>query len=413
MLVMAGKPVDATIELLMEHLEEGDVIIDGGNEWCAMRSWCLCSRQLQAACVCQLEAAAAARLSCSVCRSTAARQRNEPWPTIFACRYENTERRAEKVAQKGIRYMGMGVSGGEEGARNGAAVPASEGQYHSHSHSQTGLHFCFVRCCCILCLMPCCVPRRPLNDAGRQRRGIQVHRAHRHKGGSTGERWSQRFGVELLQGHPLLTLHICSRRSGSMYCCQDPQLLLKQRHSKVAFLHLKNLKQVDDGPCVMLVGPGGAGNFVKMVHNGIEYGDMQLISEAYDVLRTVGGLTNQELAETFALWNKVGPYMTTIYWPFMATCMSKLWTRASRRSFATRCLRVCRSRIKIETARIFLFPITAGRPGQLPRRDHGADLGKAGRQGGGLPGRQDPRQDWDEGHRCMMQSCRPLLSCFF
>ncbi len=66
------------------------------------------------------------------------------------------------------------------------------------------------------------------------------------------------------------------------------------------------LKQVDDGPCVMLVGPGGAGNFVKMVHNGIEYGDMQLISEAYDVLRTVGGLTNQELAETFALWNKVG-----------------------------------------------------------------------------------------------------------
>ena len=47
--------------------------------------------------------------------------------------------------------------------------------------------------------------------------------------------------------------------------------------------------QVNDGPCVMYVGPGGAGNFVKMVHNGIEYGDMQLISEAYDVLKTVGG----------------------------------------------------------------------------------------------------------------------------
>ena len=42
------------------------------------------------------------------------------------------------------------------------------------------------------------------------------------------------------------------------------------------------------GPCTMYVGPGGAGNFVKMVHNGIEYGDMQLISEAYDILKTVG-----------------------------------------------------------------------------------------------------------------------------
>lgn len=63
--------------------------------------------------------------------------------------------------------------------------------------------------------------------------------------------------------------------------------------------------QVDDGPCVMHIGPGGSGNFVKMVHNGIEYGDMQLISEAYDVLRTVGGLNNEELAETFTLWNKV------------------------------------------------------------------------------------------------------------
>lgn len=50
---------------------------------------------------------------------------------------------------------------------------------------------------------------------------------------------------------------------------------------------------------------GGAGNFVKMVHNGIEYGDMQLISEAYDVLKTVGGLTNEELVEAFNEWNAV------------------------------------------------------------------------------------------------------------
>jgi len=62
--------------------------------------------------------------------------------------------------------------------------------------------------------------------------------------------------------------------------------------------------QVDGGACVTHVGPGGSGNFVKMVHNGIEYGDMQLISEAYDVLKTVGGFSNEELYETFSEWNK-------------------------------------------------------------------------------------------------------------
>jgi 6-phosphogluconate dehydrogenase len=62
--------------------------------------------------------------------------------------------------------------------------------------------------------------------------------------------------------------------------------------------------QVDDGPCVTFIGKGGAGNFVKMVHNGIEYGDMQLIAEAYDLLKNVGGLTNTEIAEVFAEWNK-------------------------------------------------------------------------------------------------------------
>jgi 6-phosphogluconate dehydrogenase len=54
----------------------------------------------------------------------------------------------------------------------------------------------------------------------------------------------------------------------------------------------------------MYIGDGGAGNFVKMVHNGIEYGDMQLISEAYDILHVVGGLSNDEIAAVFAEWNK-------------------------------------------------------------------------------------------------------------
>jgi len=56
---------------------------------------------------------------------------------------------------------------------------------------------------------------------------------------------------------------------------------IKEVVSKVA-------AQVDDGPCVTYIGKGGSGNFVKMVHNGIEYGDMQLIAEAYDVLKTLG-----------------------------------------------------------------------------------------------------------------------------
>eukprot|EP00239_Pterosperma_sp_CCMP1384_P001721 CAMPEP_0197845380 /NCGR_PEP_ID=MMETSP1438-20131217/2320_1 /TAXON_ID=1461541 /ORGANISM="Pterosperma sp., Strain CCMP1384" /LENGTH=504 /DNA_ID=CAMNT_0043456657 /DNA_START=115 /DNA_END=1629 /DNA_ORIENTATION=- len=150
-LVKAGAPVDQTIEGLMEHMEPGDIIIDGGNEW-----------------------------------------------------YENTERRLKYVAEKGLLYMGMGVSGGEEGARNGPAM------------------------------MP---------------------------GGS-----------------------------------KDAFETVKDILAKVA-------AQVDDGPCMTYVGEGGAGNFVKMVHNGIEYGDMQLISEAYDVLKTLGGLTNPELQKVFEEWN--------------------------------------------------------------------------------------------------------------
>ncbi|KAH7287806.1 hypothetical protein KP509_32G075900 [Ceratopteris richardii] len=151
-LVKAGAPVDQTIETLSKFLEPGDCIIDGGNEW-----------------------------------------------------YENTERRALAVKEKGLLYMGMGVSGGEEGARHGPS------------------------------LMP----------------------------GGTPEAYEY----------------------------------IKDIVVKVA-------AQVNDGPCVTYIGEGGAGNFVKMVHNGIEYGDMQLISEAYDVLHNIGHLSNEELAATFTEWNK-------------------------------------------------------------------------------------------------------------
>ena len=60
----------------------------------------------------------------------------------------------------------------------------------------------------------------------------------------------------------------------------------------------------DGGKCVTYIGPGGAGHFVKMVHNGIEYGLMQLIAESYDLLKSKGHLTNEELAQTFAAWGR-------------------------------------------------------------------------------------------------------------
>ncbi|KAL9323607.1 hypothetical protein ACSQ67_008464 [Phaseolus vulgaris] len=68
---------------------------------------------------------------------------------------------------------------------------------------------------------------------------------------------------------------------------------------------LKVAAQVSDsGPCVTYIGQGGSGNFVKMIHNGIEYGDMQLIAEAYDVLKSIGKLSNEELQSVFSEWNK-------------------------------------------------------------------------------------------------------------
>jgi 6-phosphogluconate dehydrogenase len=152
-MVKAGPPVDAVIEQLKPLLEEGDMIIDGGNSL-----------------------------------------------------YEDTERRTRDLeSTTKLGFVGMGVSGGEEGALHGPS------------------------------LMP---------------------------GGTE-------FAYRELE--PILT--------------------------KIA-------AQVDDGPCVTYVGSGGAGHYVKMVHNGIEYGDMQLIAEAYDVLKNGLGLSNQQLQETFSEWNR-------------------------------------------------------------------------------------------------------------
>ncbi|MCM1982931.1 NADP-dependent phosphogluconate dehydrogenase [Lyngbya confervoides] len=152
MMVKAGRAVDAVIDQLKPLLESGDILIDGGNSL-----------------------------------------------------YEDTKRRTEALEGEGFRFIGMGVSGGEEGALNGPS------------------------------LMP----------------------------GGTEE----------------------------AYAALAPIL------NKVA-------AQVDDGPCVTYIGPGGAGHYVKMVHNGIEYGDMQLIAEAYDLLKTVAGLGHQDLHQIFTDWNQ-------------------------------------------------------------------------------------------------------------
>eukprot|EP00922_Rhytidocystis_sp_ex-Travisia-forbesii_P043892 GHVS01065448.1.p1 GENE.GHVS01065448.1~~GHVS01065448.1.p1 ORF type:complete len:379 (+),score=50.07 GHVS01065448.1:433-1569(+) len=121
--------------------------------------------------------------------------------------FANTSRRAQAMEVKGMLYMGMGVSGGEEGARQGPA------------------------------LMP---------------------------GGS------------------------------------------KEGFESVKHVLMKIAAQVESGPCVAYIGKEGAGHYVKMVHNGIEYGDMQIIAEAYSVLVKLGGQSNEQLHELFKSWNDDG-----------------------------------------------------------------------------------------------------------
>ena len=89
--------------------------------------------------------------------------------------------------------------------------------------------------------------------------------------------------------------------------------------NKVSYKHIGPLLEsiaarVDGEPCCGWVGPDGAGHFVKMVHNGIEYADMQFISEVYDLLRKVDGLSPAEIAQLFKKWNEglLGSYLTEV-----------------------------------------------------------------------------------------------------
>ena len=102
----------------------------------------------------------------------------------------------------------------------------------------------------------------------------------------------------------------CGVSGGEEGALKGPSLM--PGGSEDAWPHVKEMFQAiaakvgpqEDIPCCEWVGPRGAGHYVKMVHNGIEYGDMQLICEAYQLLREIGGLSNEELYDVFAEWNQ-------------------------------------------------------------------------------------------------------------
>ncbi|NDV66737.1 decarboxylating NADP(+)-dependent phosphogluconate dehydrogenase [Bacteroides sp. 224] len=153
MMVRAGSPVDELMEQLFPHLSPGDILIDGGNS-----------------------------------------------------NYEDTNRRVQLAESKGFLFVGAGVSGGEEGALNGASI------------------------------MP----------------------------------------------------------GGSEAAWPEVKPILQSIAAKAS----------DGTPCCDWVGPGGSGHFVKMIHNGIEYGDMQLIAEAYWTMKNLLKVNNEELSTIFAYWNE-------------------------------------------------------------------------------------------------------------
>jgi hypothetical protein len=150
--------------------------------------------------------------------------------------------------------------------------------------------------------------------------------------------------------------------------------------------------KTNSGACVAYVGELGSGNYVKMVHNGIEYGDMQLIAEAYDILKTVGGLTNEELHGVFSEWNKgeLDSYLIEITAKIFAKkeedgCVARaLFCPHARRRAAPR-----------TSARPLTFPNPL--PPQLRQVHGGHDCGQDGRKGHGC---HDHQGGGGAGHRC-------------
>src|SRR5471030_2774174 len=76
----------------------------------------------------------------------------------------------------------------------------------------------------------------------------------------------------------------------------------REAWDRIAPMLTKMAAQVDGAPCCTYIGPQGAGHYVKMVHNGIEYADMQLIAEAYDLMKNVYGMSAGEISKVFGGW---------------------------------------------------------------------------------------------------------------
>src|SRR5256714_509527 len=99
----------------------------------------------------------------------------------------------------------------------------------------------------------------------------------------------------------------CGVSGGEEGALKGPSLMpggSREGYEMIAPIFRKIAAQVDGEPCCRYMGPDGAGHYVKMVHNGIEYGDMQLICEAYAILKNVLGLEAKDLADIFAQWNR-------------------------------------------------------------------------------------------------------------
>src|SRR5437016_4559474 len=116
---------------------------------------------------------------------------------------------------------------------------------------------------------------------------------------------TQRRGKELDD----LGIHFvgCGVSGGEEGALKGPSLMpggSRESWEMIAPIFRKIAAQVDGEPCCRYMGPDGAGHYVKMVHNGIEYGDMQLICEAYAILNDVAEMNAPQLAETFTEWNK-------------------------------------------------------------------------------------------------------------
>jgi 6-phosphogluconate dehydrogenase len=116
---------------------------------------------------------------------------------------------------------------------------------------------------------------------------------------------TERRGRELLaKGFRFTGMGVSGGEEGAL---NGPSLMPggdRSSYDELAPILKKIAAQVDDGPCVTHVGTGAAGHFVKMVHNGIEYGDMQLIAECYDLMQHVLGMSSSQMADAFAQWNK-------------------------------------------------------------------------------------------------------------